>query len=170
MTKRDQEGTRNYFVSTEDASTQSYKAEDVILKVEEAMNLLAVKYFAEVKFVTCDSEGAHIKARRLLKEKYPSMVFLPCSAHQVNLMIKDSLKVVKDFASTVKDALKVVTLLSQRTAAIGILREEQLRFYKKTIAISKPTDTRWYSYHNTLRAISESRTALQVNKATFRIF
>ncbi|GAV00873.1 hypothetical protein RvY_11661 [Ramazzottius varieornatus] len=58
------------------------------------------KYGSTFRAVTCDSDGAHIKARRLLPAKYEHMLILACSSHQVNLIFKDVLKLVPEFKET----------------------------------------------------------------------
>ncbi|XP_055357215.1 uncharacterized protein LOC129602246 [Paramacrobiotus metropolitanus] len=134
---------------------------DKVLGIMATFYDVGRKYKACARTVTCDSDAAHVKARRLMKEKYPSKIFLPCSAHQINLIVKDVLTSVPKFSAVCKKAVDIVSLLAARTKALSVLREEQMKYNGSTTAISKPCDTRWYSYNNMFRAIVKSRLPLQ---------
>ncbi|XP_055352212.1 uncharacterized protein LOC129598367 [Paramacrobiotus metropolitanus] len=160
-TVKNSQGVENHFLSTEIISSQSSRAEDVMEKIEGSFTMLEQKFKACARTVTCDSDAAHVKARRLMKEKYPSKIFLPCSAHQINLIVKDVLTSVPKFSAICKKAVDIVSLLATRTKALAVLREEQMKYNGSTTAISKLCDTRWYSYNNMFRAIAKSQLPLQ---------
>ena len=75
VTMRTSDGTRNFFVDTKDISLPKHDHVMVIEHVERMMSLVKTKLQVTVKFVTCGSDGAHIKARNLMKIKHPRLLF-----------------------------------------------------------------------------------------------
>lgn len=114
-----------------------------------------------MKFVTWDSAAANMKARRLLAREYQRMLFESCKAHLVNFVVKDVLKNAKTVEVCVK-ASKVITYFHQSISALVNLRVRQKEFENRTIAMSKLTDTRWYSYYYSYKAILDSKRSLRL--------
>lgn len=84
--------TDNFTPPVRDASLDGSKAEDVVKYVEENIAYVKQQLGAKVSFVISDSASANTKARRILSEKYSSLLFQYCKAHQVNLVVKHVLK------------------------------------------------------------------------------
>ncbi|XP_055350264.1 uncharacterized protein LOC129596890 [Paramacrobiotus metropolitanus] len=151
----------NYVIAADDVSTEGSTADDVVVYASKWIDTVTNKYNADLGFSVCDSASYNVKARRILSLKFPRILFESCKAHQINLVVKDMLQLGM-FVPTCKSALKVVSHFNQNIVSLGRLRKSQLATEKKTIAISKPTDTRWYSYYNCFRALLDSKKSLRV--------
>ncbi|KAG6944966.1 hypothetical protein JG688_00016811 [Phytophthora aleatoria] len=64
----------------------------------------------KVSAVVSDNAANMKKSRRLIESKHPAMVFNGCSAHAMNLLLKDVFK-LELFAEILKKAVKVVTFV-----------------------------------------------------------
>lgn len=148
-------------MSVKNGTLNKAKAGDDLTHMEETIAYLEEKHSASISFVVCGSAGANIKARPLLSEKHPHLFVDSCKAHQVNLVVKDVLGCAQ-FSDTCKAATKIVSHFPQIPTAHGNRRQQQIHYEKRTIAISKPTDTRWYSYYNSYKAIQDSKRSLRV--------
>ena len=85
---RSGEAAENFIMSADEITAETYSHSEVILKVEAMITKVRVDHGATVRCVTMDSDGAHIAARRVLAAKHPHIIFLPCYAQQINLIIK----------------------------------------------------------------------------------
>ena len=106
---REAEEVKNFFISTQDLSGAIYDGDTVMDIITKNILGLKVDFSSIVRCVTCDSDAAHVKARKLLQEEMPDVIFLACSAHQVNLIIKVTFKVSR--AVLVSRLADVKTLL-----------------------------------------------------------
>ena len=171
VTMRTSDGTRNFFVDTKDISLPKYDHVMVIEHVERMISLVESKLQATVKFVTCDSDGAHIKARNQMKIKHPRLIFLPCIAHQVNLVLKGILNQVPDFRELLKETTNLIATFNRLAQLLAALQEKRRALSKRPLALITPVDTRWYSFNNMFRSIQENKIALQVQlTSTFLIY
>ncbi len=75
-------------MSTEEVTAESYTADFIMPKIKAVMQTVHECSGGLVKCVTMDSEGAHQKARRELAKELPQVTFLPCYAHQMNLILQ----------------------------------------------------------------------------------
>ena len=123
---------------------------------------MKTEYGGVIRAVTCDSDGAHRKARKELSKTHPELVVLPCSAHQVNLIFQDVFKFLPKFKATCSCALSVIGWFTASSLSLGKLFELQMGLYGKTFTLSKPTPTRWYSYYFSFQQLQHTSMALQV--------
>ncbi|OQV17415.1 hypothetical protein BV898_08518 [Hypsibius exemplaris] len=151
----------NFLYSSDDVTSERYTGEDAVKKIMAVIVDIRTKHGGDVRCVTMDSDGAHIRARHLLEIQHPEILSLPCFAHQVNLMFKRVFEKVHFFKSTCASALKIISYFGQNGRNQAILHAEQKRLLKKTISFSQPTETRWYSTANCMKSVFESRLALQ---------
>lgn len=162
---RNEASTENYvFDNVEDITGVNYTGDYVVSKVEDAMRTMKMVYGGTIRAVTCDSDGAHRKARKELIIKYPEVVVLPCSAHQVNLVFHDVFKFVPKFKATCSCALSIINWFSVSSLSLGKLVDLQKSLYGKRISLPKPTETRWYSYYFSFLQLQRTSMALQVEK------
>ena len=160
---RNEVSTENYvFDNIEDITGVNYTGDFVVSKVEDSLQKMKSKYFGTIRAVTCDSDGAHRKARKDLMVKHPELVILPCSAHQVNLVFHDVFKFLPKFKATCSCAVSIISWFSKSSLSLGKLQELQKGLYGKRIALPKPTETRWYSYYFSFLQLQKSSLALQV--------
>ncbi|GAU91803.1 hypothetical protein RvY_03992 [Ramazzottius varieornatus] len=105
LTVRDESGTVNSTLgSALDITGVSYDGEYVMKESLQKITQVKKEYKADVRYVTCDSDGAHRKARRLLSGKLSRILFSPCNAHQINLIIQDVFKFVPQFKETLRQS------------------------------------------------------------------
>ena len=98
--------------------------------------------------------------------EYKDKVFLPCMAHQMNLVFGDIFKESKKYKEISTKAIRIVSFFHMAPYVAGNLRDEQLLIYNKTIALSRPGDTRWNSYYFCFHSLLKTEAALKV----FKIF
>ena len=68
-----------------DTSGERKTANNLMIHLKNAINTVRTDYHAHVAGVVTDASGECRRARRLLAEEYPEIVFLDCYAHQVLL-------------------------------------------------------------------------------------
>ena len=100
--------------------------------------------------------------RRQLRREYPNKVFLPCMAHQMNLVVGDIFKESLHYKQTSKDAVRIVSYFHSSTYFTGLLRNEQQSCYGQTIALITPGETRWNSFYFCFHSILKTEAALKV--------
>lgn len=66
-----------------DASCERKSADNLMIHLENAIEVVRRDYGAHVVGVVTDASGECRKARRLLAIQHPDILFLDCYAHQV---------------------------------------------------------------------------------------
>ncbi|GAV09958.1 hypothetical protein RvY_19438 [Ramazzottius varieornatus] len=136
VTVRNENGTENFTLgSAIDITGMNYDGEYVMRETLQKLTEVKKDYKADVRFVTCDSDGAHRKARRLLSQKLPHIIFLPCSAHQINLVIQDVAKFVPRFKETLRQNDCITTWFRKSSLSQGKLEAVQLEYYSKMYGV-----------------------------------
>ncbi|CAB4399228.1 unnamed protein product [Rhizophagus irregularis] len=149
-----------------DISAERSKTEDVIRHIEKLISDANEKNI-NIKAFISDSAGEYAAARRQLRRKYPSKIFLPCMAHQMNLIFGEIFKESILYQRTSKEAIRIVSFFHSSTFFTRNLRDEQMRIYQKTITLITPGDTRWNSYYFCFHSILKSKSALKFLSAKF---
>ncbi|XP_055354390.1 uncharacterized protein LOC129600031 [Paramacrobiotus metropolitanus] len=149
-------------LSTGNVRDKTYTAEDVVEYVKAAKDLLYKEFGVGAAYLVCDSTGAHIKARKLLKNEFPSMLSLPCYAHQFNLWTTNVLH-LPFLPPACKSALAIVTDFDRKTILLGKLRKFAKQMYpnRQHTSLERPTETRWYSFAKCFRSILDSKLVLK---------
>ena len=104
--------------------------------------------------------------RRQMRRQYPSKIFLPCMAHQMNLIFGEIFKEQELYQRISKEAVRLVSYFNKSVFFTGNLRDEQIRLYKKHVCLVSPGDTRWNSYYFCFYSILKTQAALKVNIST----
>ena len=96
--------------------------------------------------LVADNEAVNGALFRLLQEQFPFLLHIPCAAHTVQLVVKNSLETDrwKKVRTTVDDMLK--TFASSKEKRIELMKLQSARDGKKIMALVKPNDTRWNSF------------------------
>jgi hypothetical protein len=97
-----------------------------------------------------------------MRVDYPAKVFLPCMAHQINLVVGDIFKESDIYQQTSTKAVRIVSYFHTSTYFTGLLRSEQESLYGKTIALTTLGETRWNSYYFCFHSILKTEAALKV--------
>ena len=77
-----------------------------------------------------------------MRIKYKDKVFLPCMAHQMNLVFGDIFKESKKYKEISSKAIRIVSFFHMAPYFAGNLRDEQMLIYDKTVMLTRSEDTR----------------------------
>ena len=97
-----------------------------------------------------------------MKLKHLQVIFLPCSAHQINLVLKGILTQISNFRQLLKDAINLVGKFNRSAQLLAALQEKRKALNKRPLALVTPVDTRWYSFNDMLHSIYNNKIPLQV--------
>ena len=98
-----------------------------------------------------------------MRVEFPNKVFLPCMAHQLNLVVGEIFKESDNYQSTSTKAVKIISYFHSSTHFTDLLRNEQKAIYNKTVALATPEETQWNSYYFCFHSILKTEAALKVN-------
>ncbi|GBB94004.1 hypothetical protein RclHR1_22700003 [Rhizophagus clarus] len=116
-------------------------------------------------------EAAKIKlkliALRISQIEYPNKVFLPCMAHQMNLIVGEIFKALDIYQQTSTKAVKIVSYFHSSAYFMGLLRNEQKSLYGKTTALATPGETQWCNYYFCFHSILKTEAALKTLATKF---
>ncbi|CAB4429287.1 unnamed protein product [Rhizophagus irregularis] len=143
-----------------DISDQRSKTEDVKMLIKNLMNNAKLKQI-KINYFVSDSAGEYAVAKCQLRVEYPSKVFLPCMAYQMNLVVRDIFKESLQYKQISKNAVRIVSYFHSFPYFTGLLRNEQTSCYGQTIALITPGETRWNSYYFCFRSILKTEAALK---------
>ncbi|CAJ0843452.1 2540_t:CDS:2, partial [Entrophospora sp. SA101] len=119
-----------------------------------------------------DSAPAFAGARHQLRLQYPSIVFLPCFAHQCQLAICDIFKESSGFKASSAKAITVAGFFKNGNNAyyfIGKLRNIQMDLYNKYYSIVVPGETRWNSHYFCFNSLVHSKQALRHSQVAIEL-
>lgn len=97
-----------------------------------------------------------------MKLIHREMVFLPCFAHQANCCVGEIFKESQSYKTTSIRAIRLIGFFHSSAYFTQKLRDEQLKLYKKTIALISPCSVRWNSYYNAFNSLLKTKDALMV--------
>ena len=97
-----------------------------------------------------------------MRVEFPNKIFLPCMAHQLNLIVGEIFKESDTYQHTLTKAIKIVSYFHSSTYFTGLLRDEQKIIYGKTVALATPGETRWNSHYFCFHSILKTEAALKV--------
>ncbi|CAB4424802.1 unnamed protein product [Rhizophagus irregularis] len=144
-----------------DISDQRSRTEDAKLLIKDIMDD-AEKNGIQVNCYVSDSAGEYAAARRQLRVEYPSKVFIPCMAHQMNLVVRDIFKESESYKVVSKNAVRIVSYFHSSPYFTGLLRNEQKSIYNQTISLITPGETRWNSFYFCFNSVLKTEAALKV--------
>jgi len=94
--------------------------------------------------------------------EYPNKIFIPCMAHQMNLIVGDIFKESETYRITSKNAVRVVSYFHSSPYFTGVLRKEQRSYYNQTISLITLGETRWNSFYFCFNSVLKTEAALKV--------
>ena len=143
--------------------SMQHQRETAVNVAKIAEELLSGKEHFVTNYVS-DDAASNRKARRILALRYPHMLFHKCLAHQINLIVKDFLRISGGVVELNK-VQKVVTTI-QSSNLHGNFLEACKKFYgseNRSFALKSISRIRWNSSHLSICSV------LRVRRALFRL-
>ncbi|CAB5373490.1 unnamed protein product [Rhizophagus irregularis] len=131
-------------------------SKNLILWMEQAH-----QHQINIKCFVSDSAGEYAAARRQMRVEYKDKIFLPCMAHQMNLVFGDIFKESVKYKEISTKAIRIVSFFHMASYFAGNLKDEQMLIYNKIIALTRPGDTRWNSYYFCFHSLLKTEAALK---------
>jgi hypothetical protein len=94
--------------------------------------------------------------------EYKDKIFLPCMAHQMNLVFGNIFKESKKYKDVFTKAIRIVSFFNMSSFFADNLRDEQMVIYKKPVALTRPGDTRWNSFYFCFHSLLKTEVTLKV--------
>ncbi len=112
---------------------------------------------SKVNAIIRDSAPNYVCAKKLLRKKYPTIVFMPCQSHECNLLVLDMIR--DSFIKGVVD--NAITVASYFRKAGRALQHLRMLCGAPGFRFKIPTDTRWCSYYDTLKQLLDVQEHLE---------
>jgi hypothetical protein len=145
------------FVSAKPTGEIEQNATNISSDMDEIMSTLDID---KLSAVITDNASVMKSAWRILAIKYPSVIFMGCLAHSLNLLINDIIKL--NWAKTIISKAKVIVKYFKfHHIPAAILKRHQKATYKNTwITLKLPVKTRWGSNAACLASLKANHLAL----------
>ncbi|KAF0385584.1 zinc finger bed domain-containing protein 1-like [Gigaspora margarita] len=116
----------------------------------------------KVSVIITDNAYVMKKAWKILDKKYPSIIFLGCLAHNLNLLVGDIIKL--EWAQNILlNAIMIVKYFKNHTIPAAILKRYQEDKYGSNYKTLKlPVETRWGSSASCLSSIKVNQLAISL--------
>ncbi|CAG8813584.1 27945_t:CDS:2 [Gigaspora margarita] len=134
-----------------------HTAQNIAEGIDKVMQELGVDKFVAV---VTDNAPNMKAAWRILKNQYPTKVFLGCWAHGINLWIKDILKL--DWPKNVLETSKeIINYFRNHNIPLAALRRLQIEKYGHIISLVQTVDTRWGSAFYCMDHLLQTKNAIR---------
>ncbi|RIA80559.1 hypothetical protein C1645_745157 [Glomus cerebriforme] len=141
-------------------SSERSKTSDVISHIKDIIEQ-AHKHQINIKCFVSDSAGEYATARCQICIEYKDKIFLPCMAHQMNLVFGDIFKESKKYKKILTKAIQIVSIFHMAPYFAGNLRDEQMLIYNKTISLARPGNLWWNNYYFYYYSLLKTKAALK---------
>jgi len=161
-------GTTDITTVSESATLVQHELESEMAKGVEtgdwalplASGALSTDTASAVVGVVSDSASANVGAKRALSLLHPSIIFVACLAHQLNLLTgsvigHESLRAITNKCS------RIVSFFKRSTKYMGLLLEIMDATMEKRLTFIKTGETRWYSHYGQARRLLDLKPALE---------
>jgi hypothetical protein len=139
------------FIEGSDTSGEQKDAPYIAAAITTNIELLGAENVVQV---VTDSAGNCAAARASLSLEYPRIVFSPCTAHCLDLLLEDIGK-LPWAADTISKAHNMVKFLTNHQKSLACFRSHS------TVELLKPGETRFASFFIMLQRVNETKDALQ---------
>lgn len=146
-----------YFHSSEPAGLSLHTGEFLAQQMTAVINDVGPHH---INAICCDSAANQQNAVKRVQHRFPSIIGIKCTSHQLNLVIKDILT-LPVFVDTLHKAVKLAKWFRNHQFVHEALKIQQKVFYKKEIALSLPVPTRWQSNLDCVMALINSQKAFE---------
>lgn len=133
-------GMKSYFLKALDCGSEKKSAEFCAAFAKKMLNEIEKTYNKEVFAICTDNEYKMNAMRNLVKETYPNLLVYGCSAHILNLCVKEIIP-----SSVIKHVIEVQKYFRNKHNAHGWVKE------KNGLMPQIPIDTRWNSQDECLK-------------------
>jgi hypothetical protein len=117
-------------INTHDMTKEPKTGDRMFKLMKEDKKLMEEKYNITVAGWCADEGPDTKKGKWHMAETFIWMIILVCWAHQINLIVRDLLKVKTKLIEVIKTAIKIITWFNGHSAPLGWLQEEQQLTYK----------------------------------------
>lgn len=146
------------FLQAHPTGEAKQNAENIAIDIENVIQTIDIN---KLSAIITDNAPVMKKAWRILKKKYPNVIFLGCIAHNINLIINDITKL--DWIKKImNDSKKIVKYFKSHNIATGILKRYQKRDNTPTTSLKLPCKTRWGSSATCLESLIRNQLALEL--------
>lgn len=151
-----------YLVNTHDMTGWPKNGDELLAIVKSDIQLILEK-FATTVIAWCTDNGPDGKKMcRLLCVKYVWLIVLVCWAHQINLVVRDFLKIKVQYREVIGLVLNIIKWFNNHGQALHLLRTEQkLTYYRQSWALILPVITRWTTHYLSLTRLLKVESALR---------
>jgi hypothetical protein len=84
-------------------------------------------------------------------------------AHQINLVIGEIFKESDAYKKVLTNTIRIVSFFHASSYFTGLLRDEQMSCYRRTISLVTPAETRWNSFYFCFHSVLKTEAALKVS-------
>lgn len=144
------------FYDAIDTSGIPQNAESISEAIFEVIEEIGPMKFSAV---VTDNPKVMQKCWEIIELRYPWIAAYGCSAHGMNLVIKDIIE-IPAHAKTIKEASKIIQFINNHHMASSKF-EEKRKEANVTHKLSSPMPTRWYTHYNSAQNLLDAKVLLK---------
>ncbi|KAH7869208.1 ribonuclease H-like domain-containing protein, partial [Lentinula edodes] len=152
---------KSHLVKTHDMTGRPKTGDEYYSIMEEDIEYIKKVYGVDVICVCTDDGPDGKKARRLVREKQPTIATTQCWSHQMGLSTGDYLKLKLPFMLAASQAIEVIKWWNNHNKAHDLLKAQQLTISMKVLQLILPVITRWTAHYCSLRRVEHLERAIR---------
>ncbi|KAJ3862242.1 hypothetical protein EV359DRAFT_65791 [Lentinula novae-zelandiae] len=152
---------KSHLVKTHDMTGRPKTGDEYYSIMEEDIKYIKKVYGVDVICVCTDDGPDGKKARRLVREKQPTIATTQCWSHQMGLSTGDYLKLKLPFMLAASQAIEVIKWWNNYNKAHDLLKAQQLTISMKVLQLILPVITRWTAHYCSLRRVEHLERAIR---------
>lgn len=139
---------------------------EIKMEIESIMDQVAnLSKTSTMVCVMTDSVSSNVEAKKRLSKIFPNLLFLPCHAHQLNLLAGNVLNHTTT-KPVVKQAIDIINYFHNFPAQYSKLQKIMLESCGKEFKFVLECETRWYSHYQMILSLFRARPFLEKYKAS----
>ncbi|XP_022007684.1 uncharacterized protein LOC110906938 [Helianthus annuus] len=140
------------FLSSKECSNEAHTSENIFEYVDKCIEEVGPENVVQV---VTDNASNNMGASKLLKEKRPTIFWISCATHTINLML-EAIGGLTRYKKIIDQAKKLTVFIYSHHKSLALMRK-----YTKKRNIIRPGVTRFASAFLTLQSLSEKRVQLR---------
>lgn len=137
---------------------EQHTAENIAKKFEMIIDEIGEE---KISGIVTDNASNMRAAWRILEQKFPSLVYNGCSAHTINLMVKD-ICLLDRFALIISKCAKITKFINNRSLILHRFMKIQEEFKNENLIdsiclLSLPCETRWCSHYQCIQKVDHNK-------------